>query len=329
MYVFLFNYIPLPIPPSSLEIKTPSMNKTVTLINDGEINIPKNQGLREISFEFLLPSVNCYPFAQYNLGMPGLGNYTASALIPLLNAWRELNEPTRFIVARLSPDYKPIYFTNILCLIEDFTYKEDAEELGFDTMCSITLKEYKPYSTKRVKAEAPKEKPGSKKGTVEKTRDTTGKNEPKEIKTGNNETIISGANKTGDPIPDALSENNIRLPESLQRPLSENEFMSELDIDLDTGESNYWGDMLETNGDSIKYSASSGRGIDYSAFNQGRPELGSLADSVMKAPSKTTYARPTPKGGYGGIKTNLEQSKGFYEFITRIPAGSLNGFKLW
>ena len=304
MYVFLFNYIPLPIPPSSLEIKTPSMNKTVTLINEGEINIPKNQGLREISFEFLLPSVNCYPFAQYNLGMPGLGNYTASALIPLLNAWRELNEPTRFIVARLSPDYKPIYFTNILCLIEDFTYKEDAEELGFDTMCSITLKEYKPYTTKRVKVEPPEAKPGSdktsnnsdkkSKGTVEKTRDTTGKTEPKEITTGENETIISGANKTGDDPLLAFDANDIKIPDSITNSASGTDgLMEEILPGVD----------LEKMGEAIQSDRTMENLDSYTEFLGGKknpliPEKTSIMDAVMRKPGDGTYARPAvPKQG--------------------------------
>lgn len=301
MYVFLLNYVPLPIPPSSLEIKTPSMNETVTLINDGEINIPKNQGLREISFEFLLPAVNCYPFAQYNLGMPGVGNYTASALIPLLTNWRKLNEPTRFIVARLSPDFKPIYFTNILCLIEDFSFKEDAEELGFDTMCSITLKEYKPYSTKRVKANEAGSKPGSNKATVEKTRDTTGKSQPKKITTKKNETIISGANKTGDGLIPALDANNIKIPESIANP-SGNEWMQELDFGLPD----------------VEVSESSATG-----------ELNSLGDAILQSPAKTTYERPST---WDAIKAYNDLSvkglwsglKGAYDFVTRLPAGSLN-----
>jgi hypothetical protein len=283
MYVFLFNYIPLPIPPSSLEIKTPSMNKTVTLINDGEINIPKNQGLREISFEFLLPSVNCYPFAQYNLGMPGLGNYTASALIPLLNAWRKLNEPTRFIVARLSPDYKPIYFTNILCLIEDFTYKEDAEELGFDTMCSITLKEYKPYSTKRVKAEAPNSKPGSKKGTVEKKRDTTGKKQPDAVQPIKGQTPVSESQKAGVDFVDLSKHNNINITSADSMEVAAKGLDIDQSIDLD------------------KWMPSEVKGLDSSGnvvIGGGSQPLHSVGDTlILDSPPLKSYKVPnvTPK----------------------------------
>lgn len=294
MYVFLLNYVPLPIPPSSLEIKTPSMNKTVTLINDGEINIPKNQGLREISFEFLLPAVNCYPFAQYNLGLPGLGNYTASALIPLLVEWRKLNKPTRFIVARLAPDYKPIYFTNIQCLIEDFTFKEDAEELGFDTMCSITLKEYKPYSTKRVKSTAPNtSKPGS---NIQKTRDTTGKSESKNITTKKNETIISGAKKTGDGIGATLDSNAFKIPESIR---------------VDDPSTNSWMDSILD-------------GVDLESIGEstGSDSSNSLADELIESQGNKAYKRPTvPKPQYkfdwDGVKNFISNPSSIMDRFNR------------
>ena len=121
------------------------MNKTVTLVNEGEINIPKRSGLREISFEFLLPQVQKYPFANYQLG-----SYTASVMIPLLNMWKDTCIPFRFIVTRMSPSGGILYFTYIKCVIEDFDYNEDAEAHGLDVMCSINLKEYIDYGTKTV-----------------------------------------------------------------------------------------------------------------------------------------------------------------------------------
>lgn len=178
MYLFFLGVVPLPITPGALTIKTPSLNKTVNLINEGEINIPKQAGLREISFEFLLPQVQQYPFANYQLG-----RYTASIMIPLLNVWKNTMLPIQFIVTRMSPSGKILYFTNIKCLIEDFEYKEDAEEYGLDVMCSITLKEYKEYGTKSIKIEEPKPKEGDaatqdeqpKKATVKNKRSTAGK----------------------------------------------------------------------------------------------------------------------------------------------------------
>lgn len=168
MYYFFLGAIPLPVTPSSLSIKTPSKNQTVTLINDGEINILKQPGLREISFEFLLPQ-NRYPFLNpYALAK----EYTASVYIPLLNILNgvKLNTgiqkvddlakpvtdfltqkpPFQFIVTRMSPDGEIRYFTNIKCQIEDLEYDEDAASHGSDVMCKITLKEYREYGTQSV-----------------------------------------------------------------------------------------------------------------------------------------------------------------------------------
>lgn len=190
-YQFLLGVLPLPVTPSALNIKTPSMNKTISLINEGEINIPKSPGLREISFEFLLPQIQKYPFANYQIG-----RYTASLMIPLINALKNTLLPFQFIVVRLSPAGKILYFTNIKCLIEDYEYDEDAEEHGLDVMCSITLKEYKEYGTKSVSL---KEVNGQKVATKTTTRSTSGKETPTSVKTTKNDTIPNIAKKyTGD-----------------------------------------------------------------------------------------------------------------------------------
>ena len=143
-YYFFFGTTPLPVTPASLKINTPSRNETVILINDGEINVLKEQGLREISFEFLLPQSK-YPFANY-----AISNYTATTMIPLLNELKSSKKPFQFIVTRMNPMGKVLFFTNIQCQIEDFEYSEDAEAHGLDVMCSITLKEYKPYGTQSI-----------------------------------------------------------------------------------------------------------------------------------------------------------------------------------
>lgn len=204
MYYFMLGAMPLPIPPSSLEIKTPSMNKTVTLINDGEINIPKEQGLREISFDFLLPTFQKYPFATYQLGA-----YTAATIILYLKIWKDTKYPIPFIVVRMTPTGKFLYFTSILCLIEDFTFTEDAEQYGFDTNCSINLKEYKPYGTRRIKLKQAQD--GSKTASMKNERNTDNRIRKVEIKRKDGETIVSAAKREGYSLSDTCKQlgNNI------------------------------------------------------------------------------------------------------------------------
>lgn len=77
-YQFFINNLPLPITPGAMTVKMPSMNKTINLVNEGEINIPKNMGLFEISFDFLLPQGQTYPFTQHTV-LKGGFNFSISS----------------------------------------------------------------------------------------------------------------------------------------------------------------------------------------------------------------------------------------------------------
>lgn len=143
MFYFFLGVMPLPVTPGALTISTPSLNATKILINGGEINLLKSPGLREISFDFLLPRRK-YPWMNYAVA----SDYTATAFIPALIALKESKVPFQFIVTRMSADNKPYDFTNITCQIESFEFNEDAASFGLDVNCSIVLKEFKDYGTK-------------------------------------------------------------------------------------------------------------------------------------------------------------------------------------
>lgn len=63
-YDFYMDAMLLPVAPSKLTISIDNKNKTLVLINDGEVNILKKPGLTDISFTALLPQTK-YPFAVY------------------------------------------------------------------------------------------------------------------------------------------------------------------------------------------------------------------------------------------------------------------------
>ena len=65
MYKFYFNKDILPVTPGSITTTFKNQNKTITLINEGEVNLPKAPGLTEYSFKFMLPWCN-YPFVNMN-----------------------------------------------------------------------------------------------------------------------------------------------------------------------------------------------------------------------------------------------------------------------
>ena len=65
MYKFYFNQDVLPVTPGAITTPFKNQNKTITLINEGEVNLPKAPGLTEYSFKFMLPWCN-YPFVNMN-----------------------------------------------------------------------------------------------------------------------------------------------------------------------------------------------------------------------------------------------------------------------
>lgn len=150
MYSFYLDRILLPVAPSKLSIGFKSHNKTLNLMNNGEINILKDPGLLDISFDVLIPNTK-YPFSIYESGFELADKY-----IEKINKLKTDKKPFQFIVTRTKPDGIPIFNTNIKVSLEEYEMSEDAEE-GFDIMLSIKLKQYKAYSTKIVKIEKAKE----------------------------------------------------------------------------------------------------------------------------------------------------------------------------
>jgi LysM repeat protein len=130
-----------PVAPSKIQLSVNGQNKTVNLINDGEINILKAEGLKEISFEALLPNVK-YPFAVYPDGFRGASHY-----IQKLQSLKESKRHFQYILVRQLPNKTSLGSTNITCALESFSVSDEAGE-GFDETVSMKLKEFKPYGTK-------------------------------------------------------------------------------------------------------------------------------------------------------------------------------------
>ena len=140
-YDFFFDQLLFPVGPSKLEIKHNGKNKTVDLINDGEINILKKEGLMDIKTEFLLPNVR-YPFAKYLDGF-----HKADFYLDYLKMYRENKQPFSFIVSRWKSNGELINYFNMRCQLEDYTEKESTDE-GYDVVVEVNLKQYEYYCTK-------------------------------------------------------------------------------------------------------------------------------------------------------------------------------------
>lgn len=170
-YYFYLDKLLLPIAPSKLQLKINNQNRTLTLINDGEINILKKAKLTDINFDCLIPQVN-YPFALYKNGFQ-----RASTYLDKFEQLKVSQEPFQFIVTRTLPNGRMLFDTNIKVSMEDYEIKEDKRE-GFDLVVSIKLKQYKDYGTKTANITFSQSKP---KATVQKPRPAESSPAPKKV----------------------------------------------------------------------------------------------------------------------------------------------------
>lgn len=147
MYSFFIDGMELPIAPQKLTVKIKGNNKTLTLINEGDINFLRAPGLTEITFDAVLPMLGQYSFAN--------GYCRPDSYLNKLESLMTGKEPFRFLVSRVSPSGRLLYDTNMKVSLENYTVTEDATK-GPDVTVSITLKQYISYSTKTVTVVKPK-----------------------------------------------------------------------------------------------------------------------------------------------------------------------------
>lgn len=167
----------LPVTPGKIKMEINNTNETVTLINEGEVNLLKKAGLTDIEFECEIPQIS-YPYATYESGFKSAKYY--------LNYFEKLKKkkkPFQFIVCRQKPDGKKLFNTNIKVSLESYTITEDAKN-GMDLTVKIKLKQWKEYGTKNVKL-----KKSKKTASVENNRETN--NSPAPL-SPQNYTVVSG-----------------------------------------------------------------------------------------------------------------------------------------
>ncbi|MCC0634238.1 LysM peptidoglycan-binding domain-containing protein [Clostridioides sp. ZZV15-6388] len=149
-YDFYLDGVQLPITPGKLEIKTTNKNKTVDLINDGEVNILKTPGLSEISFEAEFTH-NKLPFYR--------GTFKdVQFFLSKLELLKTDCKPFQFIVSRQLGN-KVLFNTNRKVSLEEYNIVEDADN-GSDFKVAIKLKQYRDYSTRKLVLAPPKSDTG-------------------------------------------------------------------------------------------------------------------------------------------------------------------------
>lgn len=164
MYGFFLDGVQLPVAPPKLSTRITNKNKTITLMNEGEVNILKTAGLTELSFDILLPNSK-YPFAVYPDGYQ-----PATFYLEVIEKLKVNKEPFQFIVTRSKPNGDLLFDTNLKVTLEDYEIQEDAEN-GFDIVVPISLKQFRDYGTKKLVIKTASTSPqSSKKVTTTQTR---------------------------------------------------------------------------------------------------------------------------------------------------------------
>lgn len=142
-YYFYLDKTLLPIAPEKISMKINNQNKTINLINEGQVNVVKGAGLTDISFEALIPAVE-YPFTKYKNGF-----VKPYEFIKTFEKLKADKQPFQFIVTRTRPDGQILFDTNITVTLESYSITESVKE-GFDVRVSFDLKQYKEYGTKQI-----------------------------------------------------------------------------------------------------------------------------------------------------------------------------------
>lgn len=166
MYNFYFGSLLLPVPPQKLTTKIKGNNKTLTLVNEGDINFLRSPGLTELSFDVVLPMLGQYHFAN--------DFHKPDYYLSVFENYMTSKTPFRFIVSRVSPSGRLLFDTNMRVSLESYTITEDATK-GPDVTVAVSLKQYIDYATKTVtvsKPAAADKKPAVKE---EKKRETSSK----------------------------------------------------------------------------------------------------------------------------------------------------------
>lgn len=143
--------------PAKLTVKIKNKNKTLILLNEGEINFLRTPGLTEIVVPFVFPMLTGRS-PDYYLGT--------------LERLKTSKEPTQFILVRCSPDGRTLYDTNMRVSVEDYNIVEDATK-GLDVAVDVSLKQWRDYGTKTATVEQPAEPSQAPTVTVEQEREAS------------------------------------------------------------------------------------------------------------------------------------------------------------
>lgn len=125
--------IKLPIMPSEFRISSTYNNEVFTTINQGDIKLLGQRGLKSLSWDSFFPARR-YAFNRAN-------DYSGWEYVELFESWRDQDEPIRMLMTN-----SPI---NMLMTIDEFEY--GLQDGTSDVYYSMTLSEFKRIRLKKKK----------------------------------------------------------------------------------------------------------------------------------------------------------------------------------
>ena len=161
-YYMFIQKVLFPVTPPKMTIKVNGNNKTINLINEGEVNLTKTPGLSDIQIDdLMLPAIQYYPFTN-KLGFDidfdkGQINklwwnvYKPDYYLQKLEAWKKKKKPVKFKMIRYSPDWEKLWDTSMYVTIEDYEIVEDAADQGQDVIINLNLKQWRDFGSKKLK----------------------------------------------------------------------------------------------------------------------------------------------------------------------------------
>ena len=135
----------LPITPGQIVTQISNKNKVITLANGEEYNLTEKPGLTEFSFSFWIPfDTNSHL---------SINRITQEEMLGKLSELKQEAKPFLFQVLNTERTSN----INQHVTLEEYKIDESAEN-GKDILIDITLKEYNPLKTQKIKVESGKAK---------------------------------------------------------------------------------------------------------------------------------------------------------------------------
>lgn len=143
----------VPITPEKINVKAKNMNKIYNLVNGGEVNIIKAEGLKTITFRIIVPAHN-YPFAQTS---------GVESVLSTIENLKESKKVFQLIVSRTGTNSN-LWDSNYTVTLEHYTLDEQWEE-GQDLPIDLEFREYRGVETMTISEIKTNETPHSESGT--------------------------------------------------------------------------------------------------------------------------------------------------------------------